>query len=145
MDADLTDGMFVSLFVCVYDSRKQTLEFQNAGHTAPLLYSPESDTFQEILSNAPALGIIDEISAGPCPSIAVRKGDFLVCYTDGVTEMHSRDGTLYGEARIKQAVRSAVRKGADPEGVVAAIRADLREHGDDLPARDDVTLVACRF
>jgi len=143
--ADLTDGMFVSLFVCVYDARNMTLEFQNAGHTAPLLYTPKSDTFQEILSNAPALGIIDEISAGPCPTLAVQKGDYLVCYTDGVTELHSRDGTLFGEARVKQAIRRAVRKGGTPADVIGAIKSDLDAHGDGLPPRDDVTLVAARF
>lgn len=143
--ADLTEGMFVSLFVAVYHPVKQTLEFQNAGHTPPLIYSPKSDTFLEIPSNAPALGIIDDISAGPCPSIPVKRGDYLICYTDGVTEMHDREGRLYGEERVKEIVRRTVRAGGGPSEIVGALKEDLAAHAQGLPARDDVTLVVARL
>jgi len=143
--ADLTDGMFVSLFVAVYDPEKRTLEFQNAGHTAPFIYRPDQDSFRDIPANAPALGIIDDISAGPCPSVAVRPGDFFVCYTDGVTERHNLVGELYGEDRIKEIVRKAVAAGGDPTEVVSAINEDCEAHAQNLPPRDDLTLVVARF
>jgi serine phosphatase RsbU (regulator of sigma subunit) len=143
--ADLTDGMFVSLFVAVYDPEKRTLEFQNAGHTAPFIYRPDQDNFRDIPANAPALGIIDDISAGPCPSVAVQPGDFLVCYTDGVTERHNLVGELYGEDRIKEIVRKAVAAGAGPTEVVSAINEDCEAHAQNLPPRDDLTLVVARF
>jgi serine phosphatase RsbU (regulator of sigma subunit) len=142
---DLTEGMFVSLFVGVYDGKRQLLEFQNAGHTAPLLYNPARDAFREIAANAPALGILDDISAGPCPSVRVERNEFLLCYTDGVTERHNREGELFGEERVKQAVRRAVRMGGGPQSIVDAIKQDCEKHADGLPPRDDVTLVAARF
>jgi len=143
--ADLTDGMFVSLFVGVYDAQKGTMEFQNAGHTAPFIYRPDQDSFRDVQANAPALGIIDDISAGPCPSVAVRSGDFFVCYTDGVTERHNLAGELYGEERIKEVVRQAVGAGGRPSDVVKAINDDCEAHAQNLPPRDDVTLVVARF
>jgi len=143
--ADLTEGMFVSLFVAVYDQEKRLLEFQNAGHTSPILYRPSEDQFREVHANAPALGIIDDISAGPCPSIRVEPGDYLVCYTDGVTERHNPEGELYGEERVAQAVRAAVRSGAGPTEIVEAIKEDCEAHARHLPPRDDITLVVARF
>ncbi|MHC4930822.1 MAG: PP2C family protein-serine/threonine phosphatase [Planctomycetota bacterium] len=143
--ADLTDGRFVSLFICLYDAKRHTLEYQNAGHTAPLIFSTEHETFQEIPTTAPALGIIDDISAGPCPTIPAKKGDFLISYTDGVTEMHSPDGELFGEERIKSAVRRSVLAGGGPSDIVAAVKTDLESHSAGLPRRDDVTLVAVRL
>ncbi len=142
---DLSDGMFVSLFVALYDPKSGLLEFQNAGHVAPLLYNPEKDTFRSILANAPALGLIDEMSAGPCPSVRVEPGEFLVCFTDGVTEMHNRDDVLFGEERIQAAIRRAVKAGGGPHDVVKAICEDIEAHAEGLPPRDDVTLVATRF
>ena len=142
---DLTEGMFVSLFVGVFDTERRILEFQNAGHTAPLLYRPSEDRFREIPANAPALGIIDDISAGPCPSIPIKPGDHLVCYTDGVTERHNRRGELFDEAGVKETVRETVRKGAAPDDIVRAIRSRCETHAEDLPPRDDVTVVVARF
>lgn len=142
---DLADGMFVSLFVCVYDMKRHVLEFQNAGHTAPLIYSPERDDFREIHSNAPALGIIDDLSAGPCPSLRVSEGDVFVCYTDGVSEMHNRRGELFGEDGIKTCIRETVARGEGPSAVIESIRDACHKHAEGLPPRDDVTIVATRF
>ncbi|MCK6461060.1 MAG: SpoIIE family protein phosphatase [Planctomycetes bacterium] len=142
---ELTEGMFVSLFVGVLDSAKMVLEFQNAGHTAPIIYRPSDDSFRTIPPTAPALGLIDDLSAGPCPAVSVKKGDVLVCYTDGVTERHSPEGELYGEERVRGVVRRAVKRGASPADVVAAIREDCEKHARDLPPRDDVTLVVARL
>jgi len=143
--ADLSDGMFVSLFAGVFDPKRELLEFQNAGHTAPFLYRPSTDGFREISANAPALGIIDDISAGPCPSVAVKPGDFLICYTDGVTERHNRNGELFGEQRVMDIVRRAVRDGDGPHEVVAAVHRACETHAEGLPPRDDVTLVVAKF
>ena len=142
---DLSDGMFVSLFVALYDPKSGILEFQNAGHVSPLIYSPKSDTFRVIHSNAPALGLIDEMSAGPCPSVRVEPGELLVAYTDGVTEMHNRDDVLFGEERIRESIRKAVRADGGPEQIVQTIRKDAEAHADGLPPRDDVTMVVTRF
>jgi len=142
---ELTEGMFVSLFVGVLDSAKMVLEFQNAGHTAPILYRPSEDNFRVIQPTAPALGLIDDLSAGPCPAIGVKSGDVLVCYTDGVTERHSPEGELYGEDRVRTVVREAVNRGATPSEIVAAIQEDCERHARGLPARDDVTLVVARL
>jgi len=141
---DLSDGMFVSLFVGVYHKDKQILEFQNAGHAAPLIYSPADDRFREIRSNAPALGIIDDLSAGPCPSVVLRPGEVLVVYTDGVSEMHDRTGTLFGEDGIRKCVRHALAAGGGAAEIVACIREAAYAHADGLPARDDVTLAVMR-
>jgi len=142
---DLTDGMFVSLFVGVFHKEKHTLEFQNAGHQPPLLYRPSEDRFREIPANAPALGIIDDISAGPCPSVTVKPGDFLICYTDGVTERHNRSGVLFDEPGVKLAIREIIAAGGGPSEVVSGIRDRCEAHAEDLPPRDDVTVVAAKF
>ena len=139
---DLAEGMFVSLFVCIYHKRQRLVEFQNAGHVAPLVYSPKEDQFRAVRSNAPALGIIDDLSAGPCPSVAVREGDFLICYTDGVTEMRDTQGALFGEEGVRKSIRRAAKDG--PAAIVEAIREDCYAHAGGQPQRDDVTLAAMR-
>jgi sigma-B regulation protein RsbU (phosphoserine phosphatase) len=142
---DLADGMFVALFVAVYDGESGVLEFQNAGQVPPLIYSPESDRMQEIQANAPALGIIDEMSAGACPQARIHPGDYLLCVTDGVTEAPDGRGKLYGEQRVRDLFRKLARQGLEPTAIVEAIRDDLQNYTDGGAARDDVTIVAARF
>ncbi|MHC4954151.1 MAG: PP2C family protein-serine/threonine phosphatase [Planctomycetota bacterium] len=142
---DLADGMFVALFVAVFDGEDGVLEFQNAGQVPPLIYSPQKDKLQEIAANAPALGIIDDLSAGPCPRTAVRPGDYLLCVTDGVTEAPDSQGNLYGDERVRELFRRLASEGAGPTAIVDALREDLQSFGDGAPARDDVTIVVARF
>jgi serine phosphatase RsbU (regulator of sigma subunit) len=142
---DLSEGRFVSLFVAVFDPRQMTLEFQNAGHPAPILYTPESGEMIEIESNAPALGILDEISAGPCPTIPVRKGDWLITYTDGVTEAHDADRQLYGDERLKALIRRTITPESKPDDLMGAVQNELREWSAGRAQGDDVTLVAAHF
>ncbi|MGQ0614514.1 MAG: PP2C family protein-serine/threonine phosphatase [Planctomycetaceae bacterium] len=141
---DLAGGMFVSLFVAVYDSKVQRLEYQNAGHNAPVIYSPTRDRFVEIPSNAPALGIISDISAGPCPSLTLSPGDYVICYTDGVTEAPSPGGELFGEERLHAIVREVARSGGHAVQVVDSVLAGLRKHMAGRAARDDVTLLVAK-
>ena len=142
---DLTEGMFVALFVAIYYPKRKVLEFQNAGHAPPLLYRPEADHFDSILPNAPALGLFDGFSAGPCPTFEVQAGDCLVCYTDGVVDRPDDDGGHYGMERLKQAVRDSVHAGADPTEVARAIQADAGAFAGQRPLRDDFSLLIARF
>jgi len=141
---DLTDGMFVSLFVAVYDGKERRLEFQNAGHNAPLIYTPSRERFIEIPSNAPALGILSDISAGPCPSVRLGQGDWLVCYTDGVTEAPSPGGELFGEERLRETVREVAKDGTRAQDLVGALQHRLMAHMAGRASRDDVTLLVAR-
>ncbi|MHC4452116.1 MAG: PP2C family protein-serine/threonine phosphatase [Planctomycetota bacterium] len=142
---DLTNGMFVALFVAVYDAETRLLEFQNAGQVPPLIYSPEEDRFLEIGTNAPALGVIDDISAGPCPSTPMKPGDYMLCITDGVTEAPNDAGGMYGDERVRSIFRSLAREGASPSRIVAALREDVGAYMGEIPTRDDITIVAMRF
>lgn len=141
---DLSSGMFVSLFVAVYDAKEHRLEFQNAGHNAPVVYTPAKGRFVQIPSNAPAFGILSEISAGPCPSVRFQPGDWLVCYTDGVTEAPGPNGELFGEERLHATIRERATDGARAAELLDALREQLYAHMAGRPPRDDITFLVAR-
>ncbi|MHC4972305.1 MAG: PP2C family protein-serine/threonine phosphatase [Planctomycetota bacterium] len=143
--AELAEGMFVALFVAAYDPEQRVLEYQNGGHVAPLLYSSRADHVRRIEPNAPALGLFDDISAGPCPSLKVDKDDCLVCFTDGVADRPDPDGDLYGLERLEGVIRRAARAGATATDIAAEIRADSETHAHGRGLRDDFTLLVVKF
>lgn len=142
---DLTAGMFVSLFVAIFERREMTLEYQNAGQGSPLLYDPSTDRLREIEANASALGILDDRSAGACPVIAVHPGEYLVCYTDGVTESPDPDGEMFGEERLVDVVRAQAKARPDPGVLLSSILGEVKRHTKARPARDDITVLVARF
>ena len=136
--------MFVTLFVAVFDRTRHQLEFQTAGHPPPFVYRPSTGTFQSMSSNAPALGFDDEISAGPCPSLTLSPGDYIVCYTDGVTETRRDAGKMYGEERLKEIIRHGVGGDTSPAELIDAVKADLDAFRGGRSQTDDVTLLVAR-
>ena len=104
----------------------------DASRTSFEALTPE---FQLFAGFTPALGVIDDLSAGPCPSTRIREGDYLVCVTDGVTEAPNANKDLYGEDRVKVLVRSLAREGASPAVIVERIREDVAQFRGSVPAR----------
>lgn len=142
---DLTDGMFAALFVASYVPERKLIEYQNAGHTAPFVVNPSTGELRSIFANAPALGFLDEVSAGPCPTERVQPGEVLVCCTDGITDRHSPGGGLYGIERAHDVVRRTLGSTDDPEAVVSAIMDDCEAFAKGLPPHDDRTVLVVRF
>jgi sigma-B regulation protein RsbU (phosphoserine phosphatase) len=143
--AELAEGMFVALFVAAYDPARRVLEYQNGGHVAPLLHSSQSGRVRPIEPNAPALGLFDDMSAGPCPSLQVDRDDCLVCFTDGVVDRPNPDGELYGLDRLEALIRRVARAGASATAIAQEIRTDSETHARGRPLRDDFTLLVVKF
>ena len=64
-------------------------------------------------------------------------GEALFVYTDGVTEATDPSNTLYGTERMLAALNQDPRLG--PEGLLHALRADIRRFAGTAPQFDDIT------
>lgn len=82
----------------------------------------------------------------------IESNEFLVMYTDGVTEEFSPAGEMFGEPHLRQVIEEAIRgyatvhPGSTPDArtVLEAIdRAVVEFIGDDTPS-DDLTLLVLK-
>ena len=71
--------------------------------------------------------------------IELEAGDVLCCYTDGVTECHAPDGSLFGRERLEAALAAAAPGGAAE--VRAAVERELDAYRAGAERSDDVTLL----
>ena len=129
---------FISLFYGEFE-RNGTLIYCNAGHNPPLLM--RSRTFQELDRGGLVLG--------PNPAAhyerghaALRPGDMVVMYTDGLVERKDRRGREFGLAGMRRLLRAHA--GASARETVEALFAASDKHAGGTPAPDDVTVVAVR-
>jgi len=132
--------MFVTLFLAVYDLQTGEMEYANGGH----------NEFLSVMENQPAgtFGFTGDMALGIIPDTefktrrhAVRIGETMIFYTDGVTEAVSPAQVLYGIERLQDVVTA---NAALPvQEVCDKIVADAMEY--EQGARfDDITVMVFR-
>ena len=130
---------FVTAFYGLLDHRNRVLTFSNAGHNPPILFRHEGK-IQYLSEGGVALGVLADATYEERP-IALRPGDVLLFYTDGVSEAESPSGEQFGVQRIEQLVA------ASPEADAATIMRSLVARVQEWSAggqSDDLTLVVLK-
>ncbi|MBQ3708123.1 MAG: SpoIIE family protein phosphatase [Clostridia bacterium] len=96
------EGLFATAFAVVFDPRSGKVQYANAGHTPPILIGEESRFLRPDCGFALGLfedaGILED-------SLELRPGEGLLLYTDGVTEAVGPQRSLFGEARLLEALK----------------------------------------
>jgi sigma-B regulation protein RsbU (phosphoserine phosphatase) len=138
----IPDGRFATACYVVLDPASGRIDFSLAGHPPPLILRATGGAPDELpLTGGPPLGLIVEgqFDAGV---ETLRPGDTLVLYTDGLTESASPSQELFGDVRLKHALR-----GAEALSLVelrARILARLEAHTSGAGLEDDLTLLLLR-
>ena len=136
-------GRFLTLFLVEIDPAARTLRWVRAGHDPALLYRPGRDSFERLYGEGLALGID---AAYPFQENVLRgwsPGDVLVVRTDGIHEAFNAEGEMFGEARLRAAIRAHAAEPA--EALQEAVIAALDDFRGTVPLADDVTLVIVKF
>ncbi|GIK55095.1 MAG: SpoIIE family protein phosphatase [Chloroflexi bacterium] len=101
--ADAANGMFVTLFYGLLDPASGDLTYVNAGHDPPLFYQAAADRWQSLAPTGPVLGI-SETMRYEQHTIRLHPNDFLLLYTDGVTDALNSQQQEFGRTRLHQIV-----------------------------------------
>lgn len=139
--ADAAEGMFVTLFYTRLDPVTGRIDYVNAGHDPPLLYQAQRDRLTLLERTGMILGI-DDNTPFEQGSIELDRGDFLLLYTDGITDATDLQGEAFGRGRLQEVIRANRRESG--AGLVQAIEEALRAHAGPSAPFDDVTMVALK-
>jgi sigma-B regulation protein RsbU (phosphoserine phosphatase) len=99
MIPDSKHGMFVTVFYAVFSVNSGRLVYANAGHNPPLVKRVSQDGLTELTRTSIALGIFDEIDVDE-RELLLNPGDWILFYTDGVTEAFSAKEEMFGTQRL---------------------------------------------
>jgi sigma-B regulation protein RsbU (phosphoserine phosphatase) len=133
----ITENKFITLFYALLDARKKTLRYVNAGHNSPILVH-RNGTHTRLTEGGGVLGVRPEwrYEEG---EIALRSGDLLLCFTDGISEAWDPNGEEFGEQRLIEMMLNNLE--TDPEELQSAIMASVTQFCA-APPQDDATLIA---
>jgi sigma-B regulation protein RsbU (phosphoserine phosphatase) len=137
--ADNDENMFVTLFMGIIDTRTGKLEYISAGHNPPLVSSDGKDF--EFLEVSPSL-VMGGMNGYRyrAATTAMRPGDMLFLYTDGVTEAMNWDEELFGDSRTTRELNAL--KGKPVREVIRGMREAVDRFTQGAPASDDITMLA---
>lgn len=118
------------------------LRYLIAGHPAPLLVRESRVTGEIGTATRPPFGLgTGTFTVGEA---SLQPGDWLVLYTDGVTEARAADGEFFGQARLRDFLeREASTAHPPPETARRLIHAVLR-HQDGI-LQDDATILLAQW
>ena len=133
-------GKFVTAFYGVLDHRNRVLIFTNAGHNPPTLVRVGGEV-EYLEEGGVALGVLPETQYEDRP-IALRPGDVLVFFTDGISEAESPSGEHFGQQRIERVVEAHA--GERASAIMTALITAVQEWSGTRGQTDDLTLVVLK-
>ena len=136
-------GMFATVFYAVYDESSRVLTYANAGHEPPVLLRSGTvrPACESLDSKTPPVGMLPTLPALQT-SLQLIPGDWLLIFTDGVTEAPNENGEEFGRERVSAVMARNIARTADE--MRDAVLAELRSHSCGVVQTDDVTLIAAR-
>lgn len=137
------ESRFVTLMYGVLDSDGQ-LTYCNAGHNPPLVIttSGPKTTLRRLECGGPIVGLF-EGAAFEEETISLTAGDWLIIFSDGVSEAMSASEEEYGEERIVSCVAASAT--LEPPQLLAALFADVRQFTRGAAQSDDITAMVLRY
>jgi serine phosphatase RsbU (regulator of sigma subunit)/DNA-binding NarL/FixJ family response regulator len=139
MLTDTRAGLFVTVFYGILEPESGLFTYCNAGHNPPyLLRAHKEDQVRALHKTGMALGVVEDTTWDRA-TIQLDPGDALVCYTDGITEAHNQQSTLFGRERLLQTLLA--HRGTSAEDMKKALSAEVHAFMNDVPQPDDMTLV----
>ncbi len=131
-------GMFATLFFGVIEPDTGTMVYINGGHCSPAVVDAEGSLKTRLEPTGPLVGAMPSMTFD-IRAVELEPGDWLVAFTDGVSEAHGPDQSLYGEGRLLEVLAHPA---LSASALLDAIDADLRQFVADGEQFDDVTMVA---
>ncbi len=132
----IAEGRFISFFYCIVDSDDSTLVFANAGHYPPILIRADGSV-ERLATGGPVLGVFPD-AAYEQGRVALRSGDRIVLYTDGIIDVCNAADEDFGDSRL---VELAVANRTCSAPALQARLANTVDAFSDGRFQDDATLI----
>ncbi len=136
-------GDFMTLFFLVIDTLRGQLEWVRAGHDPAVVYTPETDSFQELKGSGMALGVKDDGCFEAVQLQGLSKGQVILLGTDGIWEAQNLKGTRMGKDPVYQVLREHAADSASD--ILQSVFDILEDFQQGAKREDDITAVIVKI
>jgi len=133
------EGRFLTAFYGMLQPDGE-FTYTNAGHNAPILVSKNGIRRLEV--GGVVLGLFEHAGFDE-ETVRLAPGDFVVAFSDGVTEAFDEKGEEFSDERLLACVDR--HKAKPPHEIIDALLADVRAFCGEATQSDDVTIVMMKY
>ncbi len=148
--ASTTYDKFITFFVGVLDMETNTFTYVNGGHNPPYYFHPDPNSgepvpFRLLEQGGLLLGMFPG-AAYQVETLQLQPGDWIVMYTDGVSEAMRADEAEFSEKRIEAAIHARLAQPAcTASAMIDAISTAVKSFTAGHAQSDDITMLALYY
>lgn len=136
-------SMHVEVMVVQVDTLRKKFRYASAGHNRQIYYNSRKDKIEVLRAKGIPLGSKINFYDFETKEINFSNDDFIVLYTDGITECMNDKKDMFGEERLIHLIYK--NKSESPEFIKNQIETHINEHRGDLDLNDDYTIFIIKF
>ncbi|MFP4363829.1 MAG: SpoIIE family protein phosphatase [Spirochaetia bacterium] len=130
---------YMTAFMIIFNG-DGTIQYGNAGHTRSIMVNKEKGSIKLLNTGGTFIGAMEEANDSyEDKSMAMKKGDKLLLYTDCLTEAANPAGEMYEDYRLIESVKKHFDK--EVNSFVNSIYKELLQFTDEKPFVDDLTII----
>lgn len=139
--SDEASPLFLSAFYTILDADTGCLIYANGGHNPPLWLHTATGEIEPLRARGLLLGAFDGalVEEHTC---FLAPGDYVVFFTDGITEARNRSGDFLDDEGLEAIVGS--RSWSSAEELLTAVIQGAVVFSEGLPQADDFTVIVLR-
>lgn len=135
-------SFFITAFFIKFYEKQNKISYIGAGHNDIIYYNSQKKELENLISIAIPLGIFEQTKYDVRQK-DIRSDDFMVLYTDGLTEAANNQEQMYGVKRLIQVITDNSIK--EPQQILDAIKNSLENFIKEEIKNDDTTILITKF
>ncbi|MCC7403502.1 MAG: SpoIIE family protein phosphatase [Bdellovibrionales bacterium] len=140
----------MTFFLAAFDENTGVLQYSNASHDPPLLIPHRTEPLKRkdivalMGAKGPRLGESSE-SVYQTEELALKPGDRLIFYTDGVTELVNGEQQMWGERNFLRSLLASFGTDGSLDVAMRDLAQDIQTFRATTPLKDDVTYLMFQY
>ena len=136
-----SNSLFATAFYLTINLDNLMMTYSSAGHNKMYLYRRRTNKIQYLSGRGLVLGMFS-----PCEyetqELQLEEGDWIILYTDGITELENSTLDLYGMQRFEELILENTDKSA--EQMKEILLQDLELYRESVAPSDDITFILAK-
>jgi len=133
---------YITFFIGLFNTDTNELQFVNAGHNPPYVFTDKKE-IKELSDGGIILGMMPDVKY-EVGSVNLNKNDWLVTFTDGVTEAMTADDEEFEEKRVIDFIKANYVNNS-PEEFNSLLIKEINDFVGDVPQNDDITILTLKM
>ncbi|MBN2411066.1 SpoIIE family protein phosphatase [candidate division KSB1 bacterium] len=140
--AHTTFDKFITFFYAEINILERTITYSNAGHNPPLIYRQDG-SYISLDKGGLILGMMPD-NIYETETLQLLPGDFLLMFTDGVTEAMNNLDEEFDDWRLLNIMQFAKTNNLSINELINKVITEVRDFSQGLPQADDITMLGLK-